>query len=720
MTITILLFFIRLFYPNASLFITPDFGQSDLFQLNYPAKFSLYQALHGKTLPLWNRLIGTGFPQLAEGQIGTFNLVNLVLYTFLPFVAAINTGYFIIFLTAACGTFFYLKFLKHNELTAFFGAVSFSLSGMFITHISHINLIQASSFLPWIFLCAHLYVNEKKPVYLLALALLLSQQLFAGFPQITFITLCGIFSLFVYEFLMKELKLKNFIAIFASLLLCIFLSAVQVFPSQEFLSVSTRKGGFQQSQATQYSFPWGHFVGFVLPDFFGTPKDGSYPPFTQFRGSVYWENTGYIGLIPLALVFFSLFLWKKSKHVRYYWFLLAGSALLMTGKYSPLYLIYSFFPFNYFRVPSRFILLFVWALVILSAYGFQYLQKHLSSFIKNSLLLHIFLMSIILIASLQLWDSGYTYNPLGKAETWLKEPALSAAISSDERYYSIGTGLLWNTYFTHQGWKDTKPYLVLNNFLRPNLNLIYGKQSFQVYPILVSTRYDIVGALLEHNITLNDTTETFTISDTGRKLLAMHNIGKLISHYGNDEFKIAATVFLGDQNIRLYEFPNALPRARFVYKYEVVDTVESLTKRLSDKNFYPEKTALLEKAPEKFVQSDKKAGPKRTDNILWLDDANTHIRLKTKTTQEAFLILADLYYPGWIARVDGKEQEIFAAYASQRAMIVPSGNHVVEFEYKPESFRKGLRISAIAHFFTVVAMLAAIFYAKRRKLSSRH
>src|SRR3990167_10664911 len=110
-------FFFDLFFPVAKLFSTPDFGQSDLWQLNYPAKFALAKALSQNSIPLWNDQIATGFPQLAEGQTGVFNLMNLLIYKFLPFKTAINVGYFFIFLSSATGSYLYARLNKDRKST---------------------------------------------------------------------------------------------------------------------------------------------------------------------------------------------------------------------------------------------------------------------------------------------------------------------------------------------------------------------------------------------------------------------------------------------------------------------------------------------------------------------------------------------------------------------------------------------------------------------------
>ncbi len=707
LVISVIAFFAKLFYPESSIFITADFGQSDLFQLNYPAKFALYEALKNNSLPFWNKFIGTGFPQIAEGQIGTFNIVNLFLYKFLPFVQAISIGYISIFVTSALGTYFYIRFLKHDRLTAFFSAFLFAFSGFFVTHMAHINLLQASSFLPWLFLFSHRYIQKKNILDLIIFVLLLAQQFFAGFPQITFIILCGVASLYIYAIWIESFSIKKLVYPIIAIIVFILLVAIQILPSQEFLKFSTRKEGFVLTKATQYSFPWGHFVAFVMPDFFGTPKDGSYPPLIPSRGSIYWENSGYIGVLPLILAALSLVIWKRKKYVRYYWMLLIGSGLLMTGKHSPLYLIFSFFPFNYFRVPSRFILLFIWALVILSAYGLTYLRKKHISTLSAALL--------VVIGCVQLWLFSYNYNPIGKAAEWLHEPDLSKQLPSNERYFTVGSGLLWNRYFYTSGWTNTTPFLIMNNYVRPNANILYHKDAYQVYPILTSNRYAVINGLLEENIPLNSVDETFETNKISKKILQMNNVGTIVSHYGNDSYKAPFSVDLDEEKIYSYKTDAPLPRARMVYDYKVVETVEALTAEIGNDDFDPVKTVLLESKSSKFTNSDKKNV--QAGIVEWRKDTHTEVLLDVETAQDGFLVLADLYFPGWQAAIDGKKTEILPANGSQRAILIPSGKHLIQFVYKPSSFKIGFIITVVAHLLTVLAAFGVIFRSRIGKSS---
>jgi len=54
------------------------------------------------------------------------------------------------------------------------------------------------------------------------------------------------------------------------------------------------------------------------------------------------------------------------------------------------------------------------------------------------------------------------------------------------------------------------------------------------------------------------------------------------------------------------------------------------------------------------------------------------------------LLLADSYYPGWRAYVAGKEKKIELAQGAFRGMMLPAGEHKIDFYYRPTTFKVGL------------------------------
>ncbi len=67
-------------------------------------------------------------------------------------------------------------------------------------------------------------------------------------------------------------------------------------------------------------------------------------------------------------------------------------------------------------------------------------------------------------------------------------------------------------------------------------------------------------------------------------------------------------------------------------------------------------------------------------------------------------MIADTYYPGWHAVVDGKSASVVPVNGAMRGIYVTNGKHHVEMRYECVPFRIGAIVSAI----TLVAALALL------------
>ncbi len=69
------------------------------------------------------------------------------------------------------------------------------------------------------------------------------------------------------------------------------------------------------------------------------------------------------------------------------------------------------------------------------------------------------------------------------------------------------------------------------------------------------------------------------------------------------------------------------------------------------------------------------------------------------------LVLADTWYPGWQATIDGKPAALLRANHLFRALLLPAGQHRVQFEYRPAPLKLGAGISLAA---VLLLLLVAI------------
>jgi uncharacterized membrane protein YfhO len=72
--------------------------------------------------------------------------------------------------------------------------------------------------------------------------------------------------------------------------------------------------------------------------------------------------------------------------------------------------------------------------------------------------------------------------------------------------------------------------------------------------------------------------------------------------------------------------------------------------------------------------------------------APERVEVATQADGAALLVLADNYYPGWNATVDGRPAEVYRTNHTFRGVVVPAGRHRVVFTFDPAGVKEGFYI----------------------------
>lgn len=93
--------------------------------------------------------------------------------------------------------------------------------------------------------------------------------------------------------------------------------------------------------------------------------------------------------------------------------------------------------------------------------------------------------------------------------------------------------------------------------------------------------------------------------------------------------------------------------------------------------------------------------------IELVEYAPNYLKYEYDTPAEALCIFSEIYYPdGWIAYVDGKRAEYFAADYILRAMVLPAGEHTVEWRFKAPGWGMAMAITGIASWLILLSLVA--------------
>lgn len=145
--------------------------------------------------------------------------------------------------------------------------------------------------------------------------------------------------------------------------------------------------------------------------------------------------------------------------------------------------------------------------------------------------------------------------------------------------------------------------------------------------------------------------------------------------------------------VQIYENLQAMPRAWVVPEVMPAKPDEILTAIQSSKlpdgrSYNPSQIALVEEPLNFKTQNLDAAEPPKVVEL-----SKSKLQIQTNFSSPAFLVLSDVYYPGWYATIDGNPTHIYQTNYILRGVKLPPGNHDIVFEFKPISFHIGVGIS---------------------------
>ncbi|HZJ71319.1 MAG TPA: hypothetical protein VFF36_10355, partial [Planctomycetota bacterium] len=143
-------------------------------------------------------------------------------------------------------------------------------------------------------------------------------------------------------------------------------------------------------------------------------------------------------------------------------------------------------------------------------------------------------------------------------------------------------------------------------------------------------------------------------------------------------------------SFEIVENPRFLPRARLVASAEIEPDDGRALARLQDPGFPREQGVVL------AAGEARAAGPAAAGSARIVRDRPDAVDVAIEPAAPGWLVLADTFFPGWVARVDGQPREILPANVAFRAVAVQPGDKEVEFRYEPLSYRAGAIVSVLA------------------------
>jgi hypothetical protein len=380
-----------------------------------------------------------------------------------------------------------------------------------------------------------------------------------------------------------------------------------------------------------------------------------------------------------------------------------------------------------FRFPQRLQAVVTLCLALTAALSLTHFQNWLAQtatwrrwssrvsvpFLSGMTLLGVGMLSLV-VADLYVYH--IRQNAIVDAGTWYDPPQTARRIQEKDaglyRVFSFGAVLEFHeAYREAGGWEeDLQPYVVQREFLQPDLNILYGLPAADGYLNLTPAHLTQVWG--------NEKGPGFIellFYKTGDRLMAREGLGRLLSLY-NVRYLITLLPFQEDgfellgvygSDAYLYENKNVLPRAIVVPNCRLVSDTASALEAMVAPGFDPEREVMLLAGEGRDAIAPRECSTASDSSAFAANVEVTRydplrVMVEAEANQPGFLVLSDLYYPGWEATVDGEMVPVHEANASVRAVPLDEGTHTVTFRFKPKPLLYGAMISAVSALVLVV------------------
>ena len=681
-------------------------------------------AIRNGTMPLWDPYGLAGHPFAGEMQSAAFYPLHLLL-ALVPFnrqgvfpMQWYHVWFALTHFLGGCFMFALARDLRLRRLPAVVAAVCFSLGGL-VGRAGWPDMIHSAIWLPLIFLfllrALRAETTKRAVLYACLSGVSLGMAILAGRLHIAIMEALIVAGAVVFATFDPQLRHKGapgrtwiraaiVLAVVAGVAFCA--GAPQLFSSMEYGRYAIRFYGdvppLPATERIPTSYPthgmWPQ-SWIALPIAFASLQlgAGEVLPF-------------YMGVFPLLAAVIGV--WKRwgTPWVRYLAGLAVVAFLYALGEFSAVYgILRTVVPYLWTaREASRFMFMAEFALAVLAAYGVEAL----------------------------LAGSGNepAWRPLTRVLTWI-----------------VGVGAALQAIpavFQHPD---------INSWVALSILLIFG--SYGVYRhILRGHTGTAVGlvmvALIVFDLTtLNWTADKRTDSDALHNLLSCRNVADFLkSRPGRfrvyiaggdpppigDVYRVPTTTggmratllanFMGlaargrtdllnsqyimkpasasepgdvyhDSKWKVYANPNSYPAAWTVHQAVVERSPARLLQRLESSELDFHRQALVDRPLESALEPRIEGV---AENVKFGTCGANRIELTVRAQSRGLLVLSEIYFPGWIATVNGKDGRIYEVDGGLRGVVVPRGESQVVLRYSPRSFWFGAFLGLAAFLGTAV------------------
>jgi len=134
----------------------------------------------------------------------------------------------------------------------------------------------------------------------------------------------------------------------------------------------------------------------------------------------------------------------------------------------------------------------------------------------------------------------------------------------------------------------------------------------------------------------------------------------------------------------------------------VRDADEEIT---SLNSFNPSYQAIIDQRFNEYLENYAD-GIDSSGYIMLTDYKPNHMTYDYKTDRDQLTVFSEIYYDkGWNAYVDGQLYPHFRVNWLLRGMVIPEGEHILEFKFEPRSYYLGQKIAKASSILLILLVI---------------
>jgi hypothetical protein len=745
----------------------------DLVSFLFPTYRFVAAELARVTLPLWNPTLYGGAPFISDIQAGFLYPPNLLLFLLQPNFGYPTMQWLVLghIAWAGIGLYLLLRTLRWpntpiNRPAAIFGALAFMFCDSFLVHLGNLNLIAVLSWLPWVLAAYSCGLANKAGgrggMWLAVASILFALANYAGHAQSS-LYLGLALGIYTLGWTLSQWReegwrggMTNVLRLATVGVLTLLLSAPILLPAFE-LTAYTERSGFNYQNTTAFSLAPTQLIGVLTPGFFG-------------RGpALHWSlwdrvETPFAG-VATALLALGALLMAPINLRRQLWPWLAMAALGLgtaLGVYAILHgwLTLLIPPLAQMRAPARALILWNMGIAVVAAVGVDILLRAGQDALAATGGIH---WRSMLQRGAQVWFA--IILPLGYLTLFLTQESETAFLRASVALLALVLAALWwlGTWAVVAGlragwWSGMTAAILLITILF--FDLTSAGAYTDVSPVDPTVGFDhpaIVDFLRADpdrfridtrtdidNLWQPDTAALYGLEDVGgivnplalqqwqaqwqatggrsTRAYDMLNVKYVIVRDGTPlpegKFELA---FDAPGDLAIYRNNAFMPRAWVVHDARVASDIVNALSQIQAPDFDPMTTVILLDNEERIGATPYGPLPGPLDpgsSQATLSAATSNALIfQVNAAAAGFLVLSELWYPGWQATVrttaqgaeQTLEQAVIHANGSLRAVPIPAGESTVELHFRPLGWRWGQALAGLG-----IIGVALMLWSERR------